>query len=191
MNVFIHNILESGAFTLSRSISSYKNCSLSFDHRLKQLKFTHARILAAWAILNILSACIIPFFSYGKNSYILAMNASWGIINLGIAAFIYYHHNSIFDQPQTVLQQMDHQRHVESIIPFNIGLDLAFVATGFALFNYGHRVLINYSELWIGFGISIIVQGCFLLIQDSTFYMLHIKNRKNIYPHWKKRLEKL
>ncbi|CAN5920976.1 hypothetical protein BH24BAC1_BH24BAC1_20380 [soil metagenome] len=97
-------------------------------------------------------------------SYFHAMNASWGLVNLGVARFIYAHHNEVFDQPQTLLQQMNHQRHAEKIILFNIGLDLAFVASGFALQQFGQAPGLQYPALWKGFGSSIILQG------DSCLY---------------------
>jgi uncharacterized membrane protein len=162
-----------------------------FDHSMEKLKKAQAKVLAVWAAINLLSGGVLTFITEGQLSYFHAMNASWGIINTGVAAFLYYHHNHVFDHAQTLLQQMDHQRHAEKMILFNIGLDITFMVAGIALYQHALAAGILYTELWKGFGISVMVQGAFLLMQDSIFYRLHVKNRQKVYPFWQKMMENL
>ncbi|MEQ9442989.1 MAG: hypothetical protein RIG62_28385 [Cyclobacteriaceae bacterium] len=177
--------------TLSYSPSQQQSISVTFDSRMKHLKTMHAKVLAIWAGTNMAGSGVLIFSTEASYFYFHAMNISWGLVNVGVAAFIYYHHNNVFRRPQSLLQQMDHQRHAEKMILFNIGLDHAFVATGMALYQHGQVLNINYADLWNGFGISVMMQGAFLLLQDTTFYQLHIKSRRRIYPLWQQLMEKL
>jgi len=122
-------------------------------------------------------------------AYFHAMNLCWGLVNLGVAWFLYAHHNKVFEQPQTLLQQMDRQRHAEKAILFNIGVDIAFIASGFALQQHGLGIGIPYPALWKGFGASVIMQGAFLLVLDTIFYRLHLKNRQRVYSLWQQKME--
>jgi hypothetical protein len=118
-----------------------------FDRRMNNLKTIQALNLALWAALNILIGGIFIFISESHHFYFHAMNISWNIVNTGVAAFLYFHHNGVFNKPLHILKQMDYQRHVEKIIMFNFGLDLAFIATGFALYYYGHGTMTSYPIL--------------------------------------------
>lgn len=162
-----------------------------FDTRIRELKSSHALTLAAWAILNIITGAILVILTDDILYYFSLMNLCWGIINALFAIFIYFHHNNDLLKPQTLLQQMDNQRHAEKVILFNFGLDLAFIACGAALFAFGMSTSIAYSSLWQGFGISVMVQALFLAIQDYYFYWLHVDNRNKAHPIWKQKIEKL
>ncbi|MEM8965126.1 MAG: hypothetical protein AAGE93_01830 [Bacteroidota bacterium] len=179
-----------GSFALATSIQAQQNISLTFDQRLKQLKTAQGKILALWAGINLMTGGILSFTAEHWFFYFHAMNASWGLVNLGVAAFIYFHHNDIFNQPQTMLEQLSRQRHAENMLFLNIGLDVAFVVSGIALYQRGLATGIAYPELWKGFGISVAMQGIYLLIQDLIFRFLHAKNRQRMYPHWQRNLSK-
>lgn len=191
-----HNLLFTFSLRLINSIypAPVKTFSiLSFDQRIKVLKTAQAIFLAIWAGLNLLSGLLLIFTTTDHHFYFHfhAMNASWGLVNLIVAAFLYYHHNSIFNQPLTLLQQMDLQRHAEKMIMLNIGLDIAFVTAGWACYQFDKITDLSFPGLWKGFGVSILLQGTFLLIQDLLFYYLHHKNYKENYPVWKKKMENL
>lgn len=184
-------LLSMGLLGLSYTAQARQDHMQTFDKRMKQLKMAHGSVLAIWAGLNILSGGMMAFFPDGTIHYFFAMNASWGIINIGVAAFLYYHHNHVFEHAQALLQQMDHQRHAEKMILFNIALDITFVVAGIALYQHALAADILYPELWKGFGISVMMQGTFLCLQDIIFYRLHVENRQKIYPLWQKMMENL
>lgn len=162
-----------------------------FEIRIKKFKSYHALVLAFWAGLNLIGGGVLLITSKDQFFYFNIMNASWGLVNIGVAAFIYFHHNSDLDKHLPLLKMMDYQRHVEKVILFNIGLDFSFIAVGFALLQTGMGIKAVYPELWTGFGISVMMQGVFLLILDVVFYRLHILNRVRIYPIWQKMMGKL
>lgn len=165
--------------------------SKTFIRKIKIFKTAQAVNLAIWAGLNILVGIIFIFQAEAHRFYFFSMNISWNIVNAGMAIFLYMHHNDVFERPISLLNQMEYQRHIEKAIAFNLGLDLAFVATGFAMYYYGNIPLVPHPNLWLGFGISVIIQGTFLLIQDMVFYRLHRKNHHKVYPHWVRELEGL
>lgn len=157
-----------------------------FDARMSRIKKTHGWLLASWATLNVLVGGILAFTTKGEPAYVELMNMSWGVVNGGMAAFIYFHHQKEVEQPKTWLRQMDIQRHVEKAFLLNIGLDVAFIVGGVALHQHGQLPGLAYAELWRGFGTSVILQGAFLLLQDYIFYRLHLTNRKKIHPTWER-----
>lgn len=166
------------------------NISTRFIRRMKTLKTAQAINLAIWAGMNILTGSIFIYHTESYYFYFFAMNISWNIVNTAVAIFLYTHHNDVFKEPISLLKQIDYQRHIEKAVVFNLGLDLAFIATGFAMYYNGNIPKVPHPNLWLGFGISIILQGSFLLLQDIIFYMLHTQNRNSIYPHWQKLLDK-
>ncbi|MFO7825484.1 MAG: hypothetical protein R6V72_16220 [Cyclobacterium sp.] len=92
-----------------------------FLRKMKKLKTAQAVNLAIWAGLNILVAGIFIFQSEAHYFYLHAMNASWNLVNLFVAAFIYHYHNEIFKRRLSILKQMDYQSHIEKAIAFNLG----------------------------------------------------------------------
>jgi hypothetical protein len=159
---------------------------LRFDQRMLQLSRLHATVLGLWAFLNVVAGGIRTFTTPGEVGPLAfhTMNLSWGFINGGIAAFVYLHTKKSAAQPKMLLRRLNLQRHVEKVLLFNVGLDLAFIAAGIALYQRAFVIDTAYPELWKGFGISVLMQAAYLLIQDSVFYRLHRRNRKKTEPDW-------
>ncbi len=151
---------------------------------MKTLKTAHSVTLAFWAGLNILVSSVFLFHTEALHFYFFTMNISWNVVNAFVAVFLYAHHNDVFDRPISNLHQMEYQKHIEKAMVFNIGLDMTYIATGFAMYYYGDLPQVLHNELWLGFGISVILQGSYLLIQDMVFYKLHRKNHSKVYPYW-------
>jgi len=166
-----------------------KDISKEFLRRMKILKTAQSMNLAFWAGLNILTGSIFIFQTEAHLFYFFAMNISWNVVNTFVAVFLYAHHNHVFDQPISLINQMDYQKHIEKAIVFNLGLDMAFIATGFAMYYYGNIPQVAHHELWLGFGASVVIQGAFLLIQDMVFYRLHRNNQNMIHPYWEELTE--
>lgn len=143
------------------------------------------------AFLNVVTGGIRTFTAHGEQWLLTfhTMNLSWGLVNGGIAAFVYFHTKKRTAQPKTLLRRLNLQRHVEKAFLFNVGLDLAFVTTAVALYQWAFLIDTAYPELWKGFGTSVRTQAAYLLIQDSVFYRLHQKNRERTEPDWKHRLD--
>jgi len=161
-----------------------KDICIAFIRRMKTLKTAQAVILAIWAGLNVLIGIVFILQTEAHYFYFFAMNISWNLVNTAVAIFLYMHHNDVFEKQISFLNQMEYQKHIEKSLVFNIGLDLAFIAIGFSMYYYGNIPSAAHPELWVGFGISVIIQGGFLLIQDMIFYRLHRKNQSIVYSYW-------
>jgi len=153
------------------------------------LKRVHARVLGSWATWSALTGGLGVCLLAGQAAAFCLMSLTWGWVNGGIAAYLYYHHRKELRQPLSTFRQVEIQGHAEKIILFNAGLDVAYILGGLALRQHGLLPGLTYAELYKGFGAAIILQGIFLLLQDALFYTLHVLNRNRIYPFWKKELE--
>jgi hypothetical protein len=154
------------------------------------LKKAHAWGLGGWAILNMGTGGILAFVSQEKWTYFHLMNGCWGLVNAGVALFLYFHHHTEMALAKPLLRQMDIQRHAEKAILFNAGLDIAFVFAGVTLCQHGQGAGRGYAAPWLGFGASVILQGGFLLLLDTLFYRLHVRNRSRVHPLWEQLMEK-
>lgn len=152
-----------------------------YEQRLCYLKTMQGKVLASWALLNLFSGLLMSFFTERILFYFHLMNLSWGIVNMGVALFIFYHHNHIFNKPQTNQEKWHHQIHAEKMMLLNVGLDIAFLMIGLALYQQAYsRLDTLLPALWKGFGISVLLQSLFLFVQDLLFHALHLKNRRRI-----------
>ncbi len=176
------------------SLANHKSILTQFDKGILRLKQGHGLVLGIWALINLLvgaGVCLYlgGYVDGGAYFYFWSMNASWGFVNLLVGFYIIYHHRQKLADPLTLLQQLDYQWHAEKMIFLNIGLDLFFMGIGAAMLAYGHTHLTPYPELWMGFGVSVVIQGFFLICLDVVFYRGHRVNLKRTYPTWKKILD--
>jgi hypothetical protein len=167
-------------------MKSYPKEEAAYQARMVFLKRLHARVLGAWAALSALTGGLGAFLLSGEAAHFCLMSLTWGWVNGGIAAYLYYHHRKELRQPLSLFRQMEVQAHAEKIILFNTGLDVAYILGGLALRQHGLLPGLTYAELWKGFGAAVILQGVYLLLQDALFYALHVRNRNRMYPIWKK-----
>jgi len=156
-----------------------------FDQRFRGILRRHLAILAWWSILNLVLGLIALAFLDGIWYYFLMMGLVWGIINLLVAMLIFYH--AVFKKFKkgNAFERFEAQRHVEKILLLNIGLDLAYCFMGSLLREHGFTANRAIPDLWIGMGGSVVVQGLFLLLQDSWVYRLHMTNFRKAAPFLK------
>lgn len=108
-----------------------------------------------------------------------AMNAVWGITNMGIAYLGYRGAQREAKQQLTAEDALHRYEKNKRMFLLNAGLDVAYIATGVALDAYGDEF--NDYELAHGFGKAIAVQGAGLLIFDGLMYAMHSKQDKKWY----------
>jgi hypothetical protein len=176
------------------SLAHHQSILTQFDKEISRLKRGHGRVLSIWALINLvvgIGVCsyLGGYLEGGTYFYFWSMNASWGLVNLFVGIYIVNHHQLKLANPLSLLQQLDYQWHAEKMIFLNIGLDLFFLGIGATMLAYGHTILTQYPELWVGFGVSVIIQGGFLICLDMVFYRGHRVNLKRTYPIWKKILD--
>ena len=125
-------------------------------------------LLGSWACLNIVVGGILRSKAQGALRSFHEMNAGWNFVNLIIA---FYGYLNLPTEPRWSLKELVGELdYLDGILLVNSGLDVAYLALGFALVERGLRLSSNRLR---GFGSSIMLQGGFLLIFDILFFSSH------------------
>ncbi|TXD37136.1 hypothetical protein FRC98_10395 [Lujinxingia vulgaris] len=126
-------------------------------------------VLLAWSALNIGVGTAGYFVSDGPQRYFHQMNAAWNLVNAAIAGFglrgALRADAASFDG----LQTLEEGRSFERVLAINIGLNVAYMASGAFMWERGLR---RDDERLLGYGPSLVLQGAFLLVFDSTLFAL-------------------
>lgn len=153
----------------------------SLAHGRNQVTRAGMLTLGGWAIANIASGLIVAGQRSGVTRYAWQMTAYWNLINLGIAGMGYLRAVKASHQSFSLLDNYDAQNALEKIYLFNFGLDLGYIGGGLYLRERGlNSSSLKTSQQLRGYGISIIIQGGFLLLEDATMIWLHHRNTVRI-----------
>ncbi|MGQ0829809.1 MAG: DUF6992 family protein [Bacteroidota bacterium] len=135
------------------------------------------KTLGAWSIANIGASGYLYYNSSGSDKYFHQMNVFWNGINLIIAgASLIPEQKNDLDLTKT----LKFQSNIEAIYIANAMLDLVYMAGGLYLTEKAKNDL-EHSAKFNGWGNSIIMQGGFLLLLDTTMFIVHKRNGKNLY----------
>lgn len=133
--------------------------------------------LGGWAAVNIASGFIIAGQTQGEAKYFWQMNAYWNLINGGLAVMGYINARKAMAKKYGLAENEKAQQSIGKLYAFNMGLDLAYIATGFFLREKGmNSASPKTHDQLMGYGTSIAVQGGFLLLMDGIVFSLHQKN---------------
>lgn len=133
----------------------------------------HAFVLGGWALVNITIGGYLTYkLEDGVNEAFHHMNAAWNLVNLGVAWAILHSANQadpmVYDLGLSIMKHFQSQK----LMMLNIGLDVTYTLAGLLLFEHSKNAKkLNY--LIKGFGISLMMQGAFLLLLDITFYSIY------------------
>ena len=148
-----------------------------FDIRANTLNRNGILVLSSWASANIVGSAVgysLTKSNEEKDFYM--MNASWGVINLGLAL------PSLLSKEKSSSSIYDLQRKqtkTEKIFLVNSLLDVIYITSGFYLKEYAnHQTDLKKQERFTGFGNSIVIQGTGLMIFDLAMTILNNRNRK-------------
>lgn len=126
-------------------------------------------VLLGWSALNIGVGAAGYLMTDGPQRYFHQMNAAWNVVNALIAGFglrgALREDASSFDG----LETLEEGRSFERILAINIGLNVAYMASGAFMWERGLR---RDDDRLQGYGPSLLVQGAFLLVFDSTLFTL-------------------
>lgn len=131
-------------------------------------------ILGGWAVLNLGAGTVGAALSEGRTRYFFIMNASWNVVNLGIAAFSLYSNLTADIAGFTLAQSWAEYSSTREILLLNAGLDVAYMMSGLFLRELSRRG--NRADLWKGFGDALLIQGGFLFVFDVVLYLVHGQN---------------
>ena len=132
-------------------------------------------VLAGWAVTNIAVGATGYFNNTGSRRYLHQMNAAWNIANLAIAGTALYQYANVDPASFNFSESLSEAQSIENILLLNMGLNVGYMATGGYLWERGIR---KSSERLTGYGQSLLIQGGFLLLFDSTLYLLNSSNNQ-------------
>jgi hypothetical protein len=146
----------------------------SYLEKKIQIEKRSMTALTAWAGLNIISGSIGWATTEDESKYFNQMNVAWNIVNLGIALPSLLRKHPTDLSSEEILRE---QHTMEKILLLNIGLDAAYVTSGFLLKEMSKNNPKNYHR-FRGFGNSLLIQGGFLFAFDIIQLVIHQQHRK-------------
>lgn len=157
---------------------------LNIQTRQSNMAKTSMISLNSWAIGNIAYGTIANFNSGGEAKYFHQMNAIWNVVNLGIgiSGIIGAYKK---ESPKTLKEIYDYQHRIEKVYLINAGLDVAYIASGLALRNFGENKTGTARLRLKGYGNAIMMQGGYLLLHDVAVLLMCKSNVKLLNAKWK------
>jgi len=161
-----------------------------FDQYNRELN-THSRngmiALGSWGVGNIIVGTA-GALTTEKGSMMFSfhlMNASWNVVNLGIALPAYFGARKRLNKQYDIQGTFKLQRQQETLYAINMAADVLYVGSGVFLQEFGNRYSNNQvRDSFKGMGYSLILQGGFLLLFDAVMLGVH-------KSHWKKNEQKI
>lgn len=139
-------------------------------------------VLGSWAVGNMLVGTYGHFNTTGQVREFHQFNFMWNVVNLGIAAFGYY---QAANADPMVLGHVDILREyntLQNILLLNVGLNVSYMATGLYL-RERSKSSINHADRLKGYGNSLLLQGAFLLLFDTSLFFIHRNHAGlHLYP---------
>jgi hypothetical protein len=168
------------------SISQTDSIIKQFDNKKNKLNHNGMIVLTSWASANIIGSGIgytLTKSEEEKNFHL--MNASWGIVNLGIALPGLLANKKI---SATMYDLQKSQTQAEKLFLANAILDVVYISGGFYMKEFAsNQTDIKKQERFNGFGNSVIIQGAGLMAFDLIMTILNNRNRKkHLDPFLKK-----
>ena len=139
------------------------------------------QVLGGWALGNMAVSGPLYFSAQDEIRHFHEMNVAWNAVNLAIAGTGLIV-NSRARPSSNLAEALTAQRKIESTLLLNIGLDVGYMAAGWALLERSERDVPE-TDRWKGYGASLIMQGGFLLLFDLGFYLFQRQNRPDITRH--------
>jgi hypothetical protein len=138
------------------------------SERLYRFEKRSMWVLAGWSVANMAVGITAQSQTSGSSKYFHQMNAGWNIVNAGIAVggLLRNHYR---DVSHYNLEDTYHFRSKwKDALLLNTGMDVAYMAAGWALMERGKSRSSNKEERWYGFGQSLLLQGFFLFGFDAV-----------------------
>lgn len=145
------------------------------EERIEKNK-TAMKLLGGWSVANIATGTYGRLQTGGATRYFHEMNAAWNSVNLAIAGFGYYGAKRA-DTDLSLTETVRESNNLDKILLLNTGLNVGYMATGAYLWERGIR---KQSDRQSGYGQSLILQGAFLFVFDTLFYLSRSSERERI-----------
>lgn len=165
-------------FALENSSAQTKAAFDNYNTRNKRSQRAMHITLGSWSVANFATSFALmdnPNAPYNK--YFYHMNIYWNVVNATIAGFglasVYKKDFNNYD----LLTLSRGQEKIEKLMLINACLDVVYITTGSLLDYYSYKLPKN-PDLLDGYGKSMVFQGAFLLLFDTSFYFIYKSNYK-------------
>ena len=135
-------------------------------HRL-QISRTSMYVLGSWAVGNMAISGILRGQTTGPQRYFHEMNVFWNVDNLGFAGAGLYGISTSEPAALGLWETFHEQQKLEKILLFNVALNISYMVGGAWLIERS-KTAVNRPERLKGYGQSLILQGAFLFLFDTT-----------------------
>lgn len=165
-------------FVFENSSAQTKAAFDYYNLRNKKTQRAMHITLASWSVANFAtSLALMDNPSAPFNKYFYHMNIYWNVVNATIAGFglasVYRKDFNNYD----LLTLSNGQQKIERLMLMNSFLDVLYIGSGMAMDYYSPRLKKN-PDLLDGYGKSLVFQGAFLLLFDTSFYFIYKSNYK-------------
>lgn len=184
--IFILFILICASFQVSgQKLNDPHLDSILLDVRYRQTNFSKMAMtsLTGWSAGNMISGGIMMSNTTGQEKYFHQMNLCWNIVNLGIGVPGLI--GTFKEKPMSFEETFKYQKRLENIYLLNAGLDVAYVATGWGLNNFGKTKDGILGDRLKGYGNSLVLQGTYLFVHDLVMFAFYRSNNKHLDLIWK------
>lgn len=161
---------SSYAQTFSDTLTAFNSDRISLNQK-------GMYVLSGWALTNIATGSVGYFRSSGTTKYLHQMNVGWNLVNLAIAGGALWQYSQADPTAFNLVESVSEAQSIEKILMLNIGLNVSYMAAGGYLWERGIRKSSNRLQ---GYGQSLLIQGGFLLLFDSTLYWLNRSNNSQM-----------
>ena len=133
--------------------------------------------LGSWAGLNLVGSGVGWATAPNEEmKYFHQMNVMWNVVNLGLAIPGYIKAKR-GDAGLGLFETVEKQRKTETIFLINAGVDIGYMSAGLILRSES-KFNSDKTDLFKGYGNSLLLQGGFLFVFDWVAYALHRKSAK-------------
>lgn len=175
MKKMLHTLL---LLLLVHTAQSQQGTLADLNQNRLEVQTTSMWVLTSWSVTNLACGGIAAARTEGSTKYFNRMNVYWNVVNLGIAApsliSSLRKRNNI---PTTLNESIDELHSLEKTLLFNVGLDAAYLMGGLYLMERAKNSPDQHDRLK-GFGQSVLLQGGFLLLFDTTTYLALRKSHR-------------
>ena len=157
---------------LSHDLLAQSDALLPINEKRLALNRVNMYVLGGWAVGNMAVSGYLRSQTTGSLRYFHEMNVFWNVVNLGLAAGALYGVYQSDPASYDLWQTYHEQQKIEKILLFNLALNFTYMTAGGYLIERSRRGT-DRSDQFKGYGQSLILQGGFLLLFDTTQYLLH------------------
>lgn len=148
---------------------------LALNESRLQLNETNMWVLGGWAVANMGVSSVLRSQTTGSTRYFHEMNVIWNVVNLGLAAGGLYGSYGADPAAFGLWETFAEQQKIEKILLFNLALNFTYITAGGYLIERSKNTL-DRPERLKGYGQSLLLQGGFLLLFDTTQFLMHHNN---------------